>query len=255
MFLQAIIDNGGPGGGATTWEDLGSTFEEGTVLAETTVVIDHESGAGGTPDVISLTVGNEYTVNWNGVPYKCVAADMSAFTPGSVALGDIGFAENGEPTEGGAPFIILGIPADMIEATGGAGISIVSLDGSESVTLSITGPVEIITPVPDKYLPDANTIFLYLVSFLNKVGNAEAAVCKSYTATSKADMYTKEELRRAFLSGRAIFAACDNAEVYAPCSFSFNVAGHDSAQVFVQQADTSARTAENFPDDTTPAIL
>lgn len=143
------------GGGVSSWNDLTdkpfySEIEEVTILAECT-----PEGADGEfylPDVISLEIGKEYIVNWNGVPYKCIAHDLTAFAPGAVGLGDLGVMENGEPTTG-EPFAIIAIPADMVEGMDGFGIVIGAIDGSESVTLSITGMAEVAHQIDSKYVP------------------------------------------------------------------------------------------------------
>lgn len=149
---------GSGGGGVSSWNDLTdkpfySEFEEVTVLKETTGNVDPENGECGIPDVISLTIDNEYTASWNGAAYKCIAWDASALgMPGAVAVGDSGLLENGEPTDGGEPFVIVALPEAFV-AEIGYGVVIMVLDGSESVTVSIKGLVETVTPIPEKYIP------------------------------------------------------------------------------------------------------
>ena len=215
--VKAVDENGKPteweaadfpeGGGATSWEDLGSTYGEGVVLAECSP--EATDGEFVLFDPISLTVGNEYTVNWNGTPYKCVAQDFSAWLPGAVVLGDAGPIVNGAPTEGGEPFTIAIFP-DEVAAEMGAAVAIIPLDGSESLVLSITGEMEIITPVPEKYLPQNGIVYEGPDNFLYKT---------AVTSDPK-NLLTRREQKTIVERGSVVYVATilDDGEAYRPAA-------------------------------------
>jgi hypothetical protein len=131
------------GGGATTWEDLGSTYEEGVVLAECSPVYIASQGMFTFSEAISLVEGKEYTVNWNGTPYKCTCMWLELDGNVGLGLGNIGMLTGGTNT--GEPFL-LGVLDSGFTAC-------IPLDGSTSLTISITGTLETINTVPNKYLP------------------------------------------------------------------------------------------------------
>jgi hypothetical protein len=124
------------------------TKEVVEILPETTVTASEETdGTAMLADNISVSVGESYSVFWNGAEYVCIGQDVSAMLgDGAVALGNVGAATGG--TDTGEPFIILAFPTE------GTGTNIMFLDGSSSVTLSIRGEQTTITPLPAKYLPD-----------------------------------------------------------------------------------------------------
>jgi len=93
-----------------------------------------------------LVMNATYNVMWNGVPYECtpfLANDLSA-TSQVVHLSQDG---------------VFTISAEMLESDDAVFFGIVtSTDGSTSVTLSITGVVNTVYPVPEKYLPKLNIV-------------------------------------------------------------------------------------------------
>lgn len=99
-----------------------------------------------TENVPTFELGTTYIVNWNGVEYESVAKDLSALAPGAVLLGNgatIGLDDTGEPY---GMMIV-----DMGE---GLMISIMSLDGSTNITLSISKQDEILHKINPRLLPD-----------------------------------------------------------------------------------------------------
>ena len=122
--------------------------ETAEILPETTVEIDPDSGSyEGVADV-PLTVGETYTVKYNGVDYPCVCSTMDLEGVTAYVLGNLGAMMGEEGT--GEPFVIVVIP-DM------GSFGVYALDGSESVTLSITGKV--VKPIDPKYLPEGLPYF------------------------------------------------------------------------------------------------
>lgn len=106
------------------------------ILPETTAAVDSDTGSAILPDGVDLVAGNAYTVNYNGVEYPCVAQlyeedgmELGCML-GNVAADD-GTGDTGEP------FFMVCIFAEMVEAIG-VGMMIMPLDGSASVTLSIS---------------------------------------------------------------------------------------------------------------------
>lgn len=98
------------------------------------------------------TIGETYTVVWNGVEYSCVATACEMGGTGNMsALGDIG-AFDGTPT-GEYPFFIGYLPSEFVELAGFAGMA-EPLDGSTTLTLQILGNKKIVTLLDKQYLPD-----------------------------------------------------------------------------------------------------
>jgi len=98
-------------------------------------------------EAFSLVEGKEYTVNWNGTAYVCTCSKMAMGTLSGLGLGNFGALSGGENT--GEPFVLGVFDAANAPVPAAA----VPLDGSTTLTLSITGTIENITPVPEVYLP------------------------------------------------------------------------------------------------------
>lgn len=145
---------GSAGGGASTWEDLGSKYENGVAVSGTNLQLVSVTLPTGADfqifpvfDTRPLVEGAEYAINWNGTVYNCVCSRQNLLGMGFYALGNID-AFNGVGNTG-EPFVItvydetfMGVPASALP-----------LDGSTSLTFTVTGLYEIVTLVPDKYLP------------------------------------------------------------------------------------------------------
>ena len=132
------------------------TEQDVPVLPETTVEIDPDSGEGYILDEFELVGGNTYTVMWNGTKYSCVAQSLSEDGLNGICLGDIGVMLTGEPVTG-EPFVVVAFDREAAAEMGVSAI-LIALDGSASVTLSITG--EVVHKLDAKYLP--NTVLLYV---------------------------------------------------------------------------------------------
>lgn len=122
--------------------------ESGYILPETTVEISEFDGEGLLSDTINVTIGQSYTVNWNGTVFECTAQGFEEGGMVAPVLGNVGAATGG--TDTGEPFVIMAIPAEQAVLMG-AGVMIMALDGSTSVTLSIFS--ESITKMDAKFLP------------------------------------------------------------------------------------------------------
>lgn len=142
----------------TVWHKLDSKYlnealqfgagELVEVLPETTATIDPEIGSGILPAVLDVIAENTYTVNWNGTEFVCIAQVYTENDIPGVCLGNLGVITGG--TDTGEPFVI--VCFDATTAAGiGAGVVFAPLDGSASVTLSITG--EVVKTIDPKYLP------------------------------------------------------------------------------------------------------
>ncbi len=145
------------GGSASKYRQPEWGVEDGAeVLAESVIAL--EDGQAMISAFTKIpTIGNVYTVNWNGTAYTCTAFEVNNGVS-MIALGN-GAAFGREDT--GEPFAILAVPEDTIEAAGSAGM-IMALDGTESVTLSITG--ETVHVIPKKFLE--NTSEPFFVTFI-----------------------------------------------------------------------------------------
>lgn len=101
------------------------------------------------PTDFTLESGKEYTVKYNGAEYVCVCIDAGS---GMLALGNADVMAGNNPVEGSEPFAIAYAPIEYDE-TGEIPITwtwmVCDIDGSTSVTLSITG--EQTTKIPHKF--------------------------------------------------------------------------------------------------------
>lgn len=131
--------------------------EMGEILPETAVEFDPEVGQGVLANSIAVEVGKTYTVNWNGTKYVCTAVSFGVDGPAAATLGNVGAVSGGENT--GEPFVIMAIP-DELAAAAGAGVAIITLDGSTSATVSIVG--EIVNQIDPKYIPFGGIFFVNL---------------------------------------------------------------------------------------------
>lgn len=128
------------------------------ILPETVIEVDPDTGILPHPDRIELITGKTYTVKWNGTEYSCVAQD--AIVPADeeghmvnvgVVVGDFGLTTGGEST--GEPFMIVAANA-FGEQAFGSPLMIQAIDGSTSVTLSISGEGKVFHKAPIDVLPD-----------------------------------------------------------------------------------------------------
>ena len=86
------------------------------------------------------TVGETYTVNWDGAAYECVCGDFR----NSLFIGNFSIVGVGSDT--GEPF--------LMEINNGSGIGIYTKDASASHTISISGSIAEVIQIPDKYISD-----------------------------------------------------------------------------------------------------
>ena len=126
-----------------------SDLRYGAILPETTPIYDDAEQAFFITECLSLSAGHDYTVRWNGTDYTCTAQEMD----GIVLLGNGGALDSTLPGSDD-PFVIVAVPESMMESLG-VGAMIVSMDGSTELTLSISGVIETIVPIPSKYLTNA----------------------------------------------------------------------------------------------------
>lgn len=153
------IPSGGSGG-VSSWNELTdkpfyTEMGNGVILPETAAMFVEDQGVFAIADPVALVIGEEYSVSWNGVPYSCVALpyEEEGVLMGAM-LGNVGAMTGESMTE--EPFLVICVTPEMMEVTGSpVGIMIMPLDGSESVTLSISGLMEIVHPIDKKYLPKA----------------------------------------------------------------------------------------------------
>lgn len=119
-----------------------------TVLVEesTTAFSDEGVAYGGeVTSTFSATVGNTYMVYWDGAVYESVCADYGA---GITAIGNLSIAGAGADT--GEPFLIV---------PDGSSIYIYTADTSASHTFSISGFVQEVVKIDEKYLPEYSVVY------------------------------------------------------------------------------------------------
>ena len=111
------------------------------LVEESTVSFAEEEGgiyAAQLPSTFELTIGEAYTVYWDGVAYECSCADFD----GMLYLGNLSIAGAGPDTS--EPFLIV---------SEGEGTMIGTVDTSTSHAISISGLVTEIVKIDSKYLP------------------------------------------------------------------------------------------------------
>lgn len=97
--------------------------------------------------VEGVELGKTYTVNYNGTDYECTAQEM-VWEITFIVLGNM-VINDGEDT--GEPFAIALLTPEIAAQMGVGGIGI-PLDGSSSFTASITGAIESIKKLENKFL-------------------------------------------------------------------------------------------------------
>jgi len=131
---------------------------ENVILPETTVEIYPEYGEGVISAEFTLEVGKTYTVGYNGVDYVVSNSVLIDPTTGELAIGNLGAVDESLPTTT-EPFILM-YTVYTDDSTGDEGNPImvwtlIPLDGSESVTLSIKGEPEVTRKLNENYMPDS----------------------------------------------------------------------------------------------------
>ena len=114
-----------------------------TVLVEESTVSFADTGDGfyaaQFPSTFSATVGETYKVYWDGAAYECACVNID-----NIAIGNLSIVGAGSDT--GEPFLVV---VDKID-----GNSIATADTSASHTISISGVVQEVVKIDEKYLPD-----------------------------------------------------------------------------------------------------
>lgn len=154
----------GGGGGVSSWNDLTDKpfySERVEVLPETTVEIDPDIGVGIISGEFTMEVGKEYTIIYNGVEY---VVSNGFELRDEFIIGNAGaLAETFPITE--EPFCLA---YGNIMDDGTYAWAVAALDGSTSVTLSIT--LDNVTPIPQKFVTEAFPYWI-VVSRFNGTGN------------------------------------------------------------------------------------
>lgn len=149
------VSGGGGGGVQPDWNQNDSTaadyiknrpFYEGnpseTVLVEeSTVSFTNKNGIyqAVVPSTFKATAGETYKVSWDGTVYECTCAIVN----GLPAFGNLSIMGMGSDT--GEPF--------LIGVDNGVNIQIFTADTSASHTISISGVVQEVVKIDEKYLP------------------------------------------------------------------------------------------------------
>lgn len=146
ILVKAVDEEGKP----TQWEAVDRThyseIAEITIYSCENQVPDPDMGAVAVMEVFPFTDGMECTVNWKGTDYICTCACMNT-EESTYAIGNIAAASG--DGDSGEPFLIV--------TYGNEGFSvIVPMDGSASVTVTITAQMETVKKIPEKYLPEMN---------------------------------------------------------------------------------------------------
>ena len=113
---------------------------EAVLVEESTVSFVENEGAYESkfPSTFKATAGDTYKVYWDGATYECACVNFNNMP----VIGNLSIMEAGSDT--GEPFVIL---------TSDGGIGIYTADTSASHTISISGFVQEVVKIDEKYLP------------------------------------------------------------------------------------------------------
>ena len=114
---------------------------ETVLVEESTITFANKNGIyiAVVPSTFKATVGETYKVSWDGTVYECTCVDMDEV----YAIGNLSIAGAGSDT--GEPFAMI--------VTNGEGFRIATTDTSASHTISISGFVQEVVKIDEKYLP------------------------------------------------------------------------------------------------------
>lgn len=173
---------------------FGSEITDGLIMSERELAPMGEgqfiamNDSGEMPFVFpELIVGGNYTIVWNGTTYNAVGVLLEAEGISGIGLGNLGMMGLGNMTDD--PFIC--IIANSPEL-GGTVMMVVAIDGSTTVTMSLSGEVEEITPLESKYLPRFEVLL---------TDNGDGTWSTSKTVTEIVD---------AFNQGKLVYATTSN---------------------------------------------
>ena len=130
------------------------TMETVTLMEEQELAftLDSTTYAATLTNPFEISVGQTYTVNWDGTEYECVCFDSNGFF---YKFGNASILDGGDDT--GEPFVYT---YDKDQQTGYFG----TLDTSASHTISVKRKEEIITPMAEEFIPtgaNSTTVFYY----------------------------------------------------------------------------------------------
>ena len=202
-------------GSASTisWNDLAdrpfyAEWEQGIVFDNGTITFNEEDGSYISTDKIVLREGETYTVTWQGDSdvYTCVCdklvdaeSNMSVYMLGNTTVA-------GGSLETDDPFLI----GTVVDANGNVqGTTIIALDGSTNACPVITGAVEVIHEIPERYIPSD----VYYVDF-------EMPDLQSIIAiTPFEDAYNAITSGRYVVIGRVTASGADSVSMYRLASY------------------------------------
>ena len=156
QWIQVQVGTGGSGDVQSDWNQndetaadyiknrpfyTGDTVET-VFVEESTITFAENNGLyiAQFPSTFRATVGDTYKVSWDGASYECTCVLIKNLP----AIGNPSIMSAGSDT--GEPF--------LIGVENGQGIAIVTADTSASHTVSISGFVQEIVKIDEKYLPD-----------------------------------------------------------------------------------------------------
>ena len=148
-----------------------------TVLVEESTVpfsFSEDEGiyTGRLESTFSATVGETYTVSWDGTAYECTCVDFF----GETTIGNLSIAGAGSDT--GEPFLMV--------VNNGWGIFIGTADTSASHTISISGLVSEVVKIDPKYLPDTIATKSEVEAAQTTASNAQTTANNAQTTANNA---------------------------------------------------------------------
>ena len=187
--------------GAAGWEDklCWVTGKEVIVLPETVMTLADGYYVGTVPTESDITLGEVYTITYNGVAYQCEAQAVEGYAFGNLGAMVEGFDVTSDP------FILLVYPPEMAESLGGVSSMLFPLDGATDITISVQGAVKTVKTIDEQYMPGyvfgyipyTGRVFMREKTFSTASGSAMIPVYNSpllngqvYTVTYNGTEYT-----------------------------------------------------------------
>lgn len=114
------------------------------IMAEQFAMLPSETDFGKSTEIVELTVGGQYIVNWDGKEYPCVGKEYVTDELTSVCIGDVSSLTGGEST--GEPFAVVMVPGDHAR--------IYKRSGTTFTKISVTEIKDVVHPMDKDLLPD-----------------------------------------------------------------------------------------------------
>ena len=202
---------------------------ETVLVEESTVSFVENSGlyVARFPSTFEATVGETYTVSWDGTAYEYVCVDFEGITViGNLSILGVGF-------DTGEPFVML--------VSNGVGIEIATKDTSASHTFSISGFVPEVVKIDEKYLPD-NLATKSEVEAAKTTAETAKTTAETAKTTAETAQSTANNAQSIASNAQSI---ASNAQSKANTAFNTANTAKSTADTSIEKLNTSRLVLEN----------